>query len=147
MAQQVKSFAEDYPVWDIAKITTWYGQMNAVTFLEVEGFDTLDEPILLRAHIAYKMPYGQPHTIDYTMRKRKVIYHHKWTMVDGEKYKGFNVGKSMARSVWWENHPVVLMLRNRDPQFKSRIGFLDYWNDLMEDINEHEKNLATSGKP
>ena len=147
MAQQVKSFAEDCPVWDIAKITTWHGQMNAVTFLEVEGFDTLDEPILLRAHIAYKMPYGQPHTIDYSKRKRKVIYHHKWTMVDGETYKGFDVGKSMARSVWWENHPVISMLRKTDYQFKSRIGFLDYWTYLMQTIDEYEKEIAMRGKP
>ncbi len=138
--EQVKSFAGNYPAWDIVKITTWFGQVNALTFLEVEGFDTLDEPILLRAHIAYKMPYGQPHTIDYTKRARRVIYHHKWTMVDGEIYKGFNVGKSMARSTWWENHPVVCTLRERDPQFKSRIGFLDYWNDLMKSIAEYDRD-------
>jgi hypothetical protein len=147
MAQQVKSFAEDCPVWDIAKITTWYGQMNAVTFLEVEGFDTLDEPILLRAHIAYKLPYGQPHTIDYSKRKRKVIYHHKWMMVDGEMYKGFNVGQSMARSTWWVYHPVARVFRERDPQFKSRIGFLDYWNDFMQEIDKYEQEKGIRGKP
>ena len=139
MAQQIKAFSNCQPTWDIVKITTWHSQINAVTFLEVEGFDTLDEPILLRAHIAYKMPYGQPHTIDYSKRKRKVIYHHKWTMVDGGTYNGFKVGESMARSVWWEGHPVVRMLKERDPQFKSRIGFLDYWNDLLKKIDEYEK--------
>jgi len=137
---RVKECAEKYPVWDIAKITTWYGQINALTFLEVEGLDTLDEPILKRAYNVFKLPYGGSKTIDYTKRARQVVYHHKWTMVDEETYKGFNVGASKARSVWWENHPAIAELRDADPMFKSRIGFLDYWQGVMAKISEYDRD-------
>lgn len=111
--------------YDIIKINKRTG---TVSFCEALGWRTLDEPIVgLVATVPQK---GKITITDYSKRNRLMIYHHKWMMVK-PSYKGFDVEKSRERSKWIENHPYILRLKKSDPRFKSRIGFLDYWESVI----------------
>lgn len=119
----------DYSFCDIAKINL---RDNIVTFMEVEGFDSLDEPILKRAHI---IRGNGKKIINYT---KQMVYHHKWMMVDGKTYNGFDVNESMARTLWWTKHPLIKEIMDEDRYFKSRIGFMEYWEKILQRMYDYD---------
>ena len=103
---------------DIVRIDS---STSSVTFIDCPTFDYLQEPL---AGNSIKVTAG----IAGKLRKATAnpqIYHHKWSFVSSD-YTGFNVEKSMARSIAWTNHP--LFKKEDSPM----IGYLNYWNKVLE---------------
>jgi len=86
---------------------------NAVTFIQVPDFDTVDEPtmgdqLLVRPDGTTKLMRAPADPW---------IYHHKWLMV-GDDYTGFSIERAKERSRKW------MALDGID---HSRIGKRSYW--------------------
>ena len=111
---------------------------DVISFILSSEFDTVDEPCIDVVHIIKNNKLDR--VIDYRKRdKSKVpIYHHKWIMVT-HGYKGFDVRSSKERTMWWTNHPVVLVRRLEDKYFKSKIGMYGYWQDLLRVMKKYDR--------
>jgi hypothetical protein len=108
---------------------------DVVSFINSIEFDLVDEPRIDNVYLIKDNKLDK--VLSYTHHKNIPVYHHKWMLVSNH-YKGFNVEKSKRRSVWWENHPVVLKRKQEDKYFKSKIGMSNYWNNLLQEMNEYD---------
>lgn len=76
------------------------------TFFNSPDFDTAEEPTAGEFVVVDGKNIGR--------RKTNKIWHHKWTFVD-DKYKGFNVDNSFARSEAWLQIPNINFSHIGDP--------------------------------
>ena len=127
----IKNIHERY---NIIKVNMIKGN---VSLLLSSDFDVVDEPFIDKVYVFKHNKLVK--ILDYTNRDimKRQIYHHKWTMVH-EDYQGFDRCKSIERSLWWLNHPVVAARKRNDKSFSSKIGKFGYWNDVMLEIKKYD---------
>jgi hypothetical protein len=111
----------NFEYYDVIKIGI---KTPTISFIQTIGWDTLPEPFITKV---YKVTSnGAISFHDYT--KQNIIYHHKWMFVNSD-YKGFNIEESKQRSEYWERHPEILKMRQKDSTFKSKIGNYWFWKE------------------
>ena len=102
------------------------------TFLKVDGWDTLDEPLLDRAITIFPKILKRHAEIRYYTGDNRPVYHHKWTMVD-PGYTGFDYKASQERSAQWETNPKIVEMKKKDRYLKSRIGYKGAWDKICKE--------------
>ena len=68
--------------YTLVKLHVDHGMILRATFLKVDGWDTLDEPLLDRAITIFPKILERHAEIRYYTGDNRPVYHHKWTMVD-----------------------------------------------------------------
>lgn len=100
-------------------------QNNSYSFISCPNFDTEEEPIVGTCiHINNKQE------VKIIQQKQDPqIYHHKWLFVKDD-YQGFDVEKSIQRSIEWKT------ILGKNTSISSKIGFLSFWQQwYAENIN------------
>jgi len=117
-------YLDDYKDFDyqIAKFSMDEGR---VTFIQSQDWDTAREPI-----VGDRILVDENNQVKFSLSNNKQIYHHKWMFVKDD-YDGFDVEESKKWSEKWQNHPYVLRMLEEDKSFKSRIGYKDFWDDVV----------------
>jgi hypothetical protein len=122
--------------YTLVKLHIDHGMIMYMSFLKVEGWDTLDEPRLERAITVFPKrsnrgvkPYAR---IMYYEGDSQPVYHHKWTMVE-PGYAGFDYKGSQERSLQWENNPKIVEMMKKDRYFKSKIGYKGAWDKICKE--------------
>jgi hypothetical protein len=134
--QDEKILRKHYPGCSV-NIVKFNMNTDKISFIYSENFDTDPEPSL---NMVYIMNDSLPPIIkNYNGRPKHTIpiYHHKWMFVS-HHYKGFDVEESKKRSEWWQKHPIVIDYIKHNKYFKSKIGFLSFWNNVLADILEYD---------
>lgn len=125
---RTKKIADPYN-YDVVKLNMNRGDIIAISFLYIEGWNTYREPVLTCSITNKPYPHGTGITIREYSGDSAPVYHHKWTMVMPEM-AGFDYAAAKIRSELWENNPVIKEMMKQDPHFKSRIGFKGFWRDV-----------------
>ena len=121
--------------YTLVKLCIDHGMILQATFLKVEGWDTLDEPLLERAIVVFpkRSAYRRPGMkIRYYNGDNRPVYHHKWMMVD-PAYTGFDYEGSQERSAQWETNPKIVEMMKKDRYFKSKIGYKGAWDKICKE--------------
>jgi len=100
---------------------------NTISFIKCKGWDEYPEPWVVETTVfSYNDPRIPKRNLKYT--KNYPVYHNKWMFVS-DNYKGFDIQKSKVRTKIIES---TIQTYRQD---RRKIGFLDYWQKLLEDNN------------
>jgi hypothetical protein len=112
--------------YDIVKVDL---NNSAVSFIVSPDWDSAREPRVGDVCRVQLLGGKSSYRADFYLGRETnpQIYHHKWMFVDDD-YEGFDVEEAKRWSERWENSGLVL------PEDKSRIGYQDYWEDLIKDL-------------
>lgn len=118
----INKLTENAPTFKF-NIIKFDSKENSFSFINSPDFDTSDEPIILdviRIANDGTMKYFKPKT-------DPQIYHHKWNFVKND-YSGFDVKKSIERSIQWKTQ------LGTNKEVSSRIGTKSYWENTIKNF-------------
>jgi hypothetical protein len=115
-------------------VVKYNSKTNDISFIESPDFDVSDEPT-----VGESLKITPSGSTRFTRRnKNPAIYHHKWLMVRDD-YPGFDVKKSVERSIRWKT------LVGVNKKVSNRIGRHDYWSkEILPKL--HRNDFERSGK-